>query len=60
VIPHPVAIRDWRRNPINTYAKEVKQLPGHHGDFRGVDAVRAEDGAAAALGALIKVVKPLL
>jgi hypothetical protein len=37
-----------------------KQFAAHHGDFRGVDAIGAEDGAAAALGALVEVVEPLL
>ena len=47
-------------HPVGVAADEIQQLAAHHGDFRGVDAIRAEDGAAAAFGALVEVVEPLL
>ena len=48
------------KHPVDVAADEVQQLAAHHGDFGGVDSIRAEDGAAAALGALVEVVEPLL
>ena len=47
-------------HPVDVAAHQVQQLPADHRDFRGVDAVGAEDRAAAALGALVEVVEPLL
>ena len=47
-------------DPVDVAAHEVQQFPADHGDLGLVDAVGAEDGAAAALGALVEVVEPLL
>jgi hypothetical protein len=60
MISHAVAIGGWIQNPIGVHTDKIQQLPAHHRDFCGVNAIRAEDCAAAAFGALIKVVEPLL
>ena len=54
------AIGRRRTDPFDTEADKVHQLPGHHRDLGGVDAVRAEDRTATTLGALVKIVEPFL
>ncbi len=60
VIAGAEAVGGGFQHPVDVDAHQVHQLARHHGDFGGVDAVRAEDRAAAALGALVEVVEPLL
>ena len=60
VVAGAVAVVDRVHDPVDAET-EVKQHLAHDDrDFGGVDAVGAEQGAAAALGALIEVDEPLL
>src|SRR3989304_4441200 len=56
----PETVGDGFDDPVDVQAEEVEELAGHHRDLGGVDAVRTEDRAAPALGALEEVVEPLL
>ncbi len=60
VVAGAEAVGRGLQHPVDVAADQVQQLAADHGDFRGVDAVGAEDRAAAALGALVEVVEPLL
>jgi hypothetical protein len=60
MISRPVAVRCRLNDPVDVATHQVEKFPRHHCDFTGVDAVRAEDGAAPALRTLIEVVKPFL
>ena len=60
VVALHVAVRDRTGDPFDVQAQQVQQLAADDGDLRLVDAVGAEDRAAAALGALVEVVPPLL
>src|SRR5512143_3012805 len=59
MISRPVTIRCRFQHPIDITAQKVEELPSHHRDFAGINAVGAEDGAAAALGTLEEVIEPL-
>jgi hypothetical protein len=53
-----VAIRCRFQHPIDIAAQKVEELPGHHRNFTGINAIRTEDGAATALGTLEEIIKP--
>jgi hypothetical protein len=53
------AIGDGFYDPVDIAADEVEEFAADHGDFGGIDTVGAEDGATAAFGALVEVIKPL-
>ncbi len=54
-----VGIGDRLQNPVDTDADQMQQFADHHGNLGGIDAVRAENGTAAAFGALVGVHEPL-
>ena len=60
VVADAEAVGGRLQHPVDVAADQVQQLAADHGDLGGVDAVGAEDRAAAALGALVEVVEPLL
>ena len=60
VVANAIARGGWLDDPLDVAAHQVQQLAADHGDFCRVDPVRAEHGAAPALGALMEVVEPLL
>jgi hypothetical protein len=53
-----VAIGGRFNNPIDVAANQVEQFPGHHRDFTCINTIGTENGAAAAFGALVKVIEP--
>src|SRR4030042_7092683 len=53
-----VAIRCRFQHPIDIAAQKVEELPGHHRNLAGINAIRTEDGAATALGTLEEIIKP--
>ena len=60
VVPVAEAVGHRLDHPVDVEAQQAQQLPAHHGDLGRVDAEGAEDRAAAAFGALVEVVEPLL
>jgi hypothetical protein len=60
MISGPIAIRCRLDDPVNVAADQIEEFPGHHRDFTCIDAIRAEDRAAAALRALEEVIEPFL
>ncbi len=47
-----------RASTLGKIEKEIEKLSSDHGDFRGVNTIRAKDGTASTFGALIKIIKP--
>ena len=47
-------------DPVRVKSQEIKEFPCYDCYFSGINAVRTENGTAAALGALEKIVPPLL
>src|SRR5512147_117990 len=60
VVALHVAISDRPRDPLDVQAKEIQEFPPDYRDLGLVDTVGAEDRAAAAFGALVEVIPPLL
>ncbi len=60
VVPGPEAVGRGLQHPVDAAADQVEQFAADHGNFRLIDPVGAEHRAAAALRALVKVVKPFL
>ena len=60
MVSHPVALGHGGRDPVDVQAQEIEEFPAKDGDFRRIDAVRAEKGAAPALAALKEIVPPFL
>ena len=58
MISRPVTVRCRLHDPVDVAAHQVEEFPSHHRDLTGVDAVRAEDGAAPAFRTLEEIVKP--
>ena len=60
VIAGAEAVGGRLQHPIDVASEQVQQLAADHGDLSRVDAVGAEDRAAPAFRALVKVVEPFL
>ena len=60
VVAGAEAVGGGLQHPVDVAADQVQQFAADHGDLRRVDAVGAEDRAAAAFRALVEVVEPLL
>ena len=60
VVAGAVAVVDRVHDPVDAETEVEQHLAHDDRDFRGVDAVGAEQGAAAAFGALVEVDEPLL
>ena len=54
VVAGAEAVGGRLQHPVDVAADQVQQFAADHGDLGGIDAVGAEDRAAAALGALVK------
>merc|ERR1711879_927964 len=58
VVTCTVTVRNRLKDPVDVHTAKVQQFTCHHGYFRCIDAVRAEQGTPATLSALVEVDKP--
>ena len=60
VVTGAITIGDWRCNPVDVKANQVEELPGHHRDFRRVDAVGAKNRTPPAFRTLKEIIPQFL